>query len=616
MPAHCDRALVTFDPGARVRRSDVEALAPRAVVCGVDQLDGLPAGTEAYVSVGDQEARDHAQRLPAAVAGHTLVVNEPEALLLTGAADAEQAAFALAGQVATAVVTVGPRGAIARRGRRAAPRAAASTSARAVDTTGAGDLFMAAYVWAGLRGMDDRRATALGRAVRLAFCHRPDCDRRRDHGSTADRGGSPARAAHRRPIPIPGKGALSKCQFVRRPALAACAAARGTARRLRRVTGWQRRGHRRQGGAGARELEEDRRRKGRRRHADGLGPGGARRPAQADRAAQRGVPGALPERDDQARREGHRGPQHDAQARRLGRQGARRRAGQPGPRGDGTDRQGRPAAPARRLRGGLRLGRPLRRRCCSTSTASPTTGRSSAPAGSTGSRRWARSWASSTTASRCPSRRRRSRSSSPSSREAKADGDVPIAFGNLDRWPGIHEFETVQAQFAEPDAVRDFVFGREGATFASPENEQAAATIQGWAEKGYFTPDFNGTGYDPAWEQFTRGKGRFLIAGTWLVPDLADAMGDKVGFMLMPPREAGGAAGFARRRGDPVRDHVEVGEPGRGRRLHRLHHQRRGRPRAGGDRQPAGDGDRRASRRARSRARCRRHGSRSPSRRA
>jgi len=122
---------------------------------------------------------------------------------------------------------------------------------------------------------------------------------------------------------------------------------------------------------------------------------------------------------------------------------------------------------------------------------------------------------------------------------AKADGDVAIAFGNLEKWPGIHEFETLQAQYAEPDAVRDFVFAREGATFASPENEQAAETIRRWAEKGYFTPDFNGTGYDPAWQQFTRGKGRFLIAGTWLIADLADAMGDKVGFMLMPPPEAG-----------------------------------------------------------------------------
>jgi raffinose/stachyose/melibiose transport system substrate-binding protein len=123
--------------------------------------------------------------------------------------------------------------------------------------------------------------------------------------------------------------------------------------------------------------------------------------------------------------------------------------------------------------------------------------------------------------------------------DAKDAGDVPIAFGNLDKWPGIHEYQTVQGQFVDKEAIRDFVFAREGATFASPENEEAAAKIQEWAEKGYFTPDFNGTGYDPAWQQFAKGKGRFLIAGTWLTADLADNMGDKVGFMLMPPSEEG-----------------------------------------------------------------------------
>jgi raffinose/stachyose/melibiose transport system substrate-binding protein len=123
--------------------------------------------------------------------------------------------------------------------------------------------------------------------------------------------------------------------------------------------------------------------------------------------------------------------------------------------------------------------------------------------------------------------------------EAKKDGDIPIQFGNLDKWPGIHNYETVLAQTADKEAVRDFVFARDGASFDTPEFQEAATKLVDWAKKGWFTPDFNGTGYDPAWQQFAKGKGRYLIAGTWLVADLADRMGDDVGFMLMPGKDAG-----------------------------------------------------------------------------
>ena len=123
--------------------------------------------------------------------------------------------------------------------------------------------------------------------------------------------------------------------------------------------------------------------------------------------------------------------------------------------------------------------------------------------------------------------------------KAKQDGDVPISFGNLDKFGGIHEFQTVQNQFADKQATRDFVFAKDGATFATSENEQAAKKLQEWASKGYFTPNYNGTGYDPAWQQFAKGAGPFLIGGTWLTSDLADALGDKVGFFLMPGPDEG-----------------------------------------------------------------------------
>jgi raffinose/stachyose/melibiose transport system substrate-binding protein len=123
--------------------------------------------------------------------------------------------------------------------------------------------------------------------------------------------------------------------------------------------------------------------------------------------------------------------------------------------------------------------------------------------------------------------------------EAKSQGDIPIQFGNLEKWPGIHEYETVLAQTASKAKVRDFVFARSGASFDTPEFQAAADKLASWAKKGYLAPGFNGTSYEAAWPQFAKGKGRYLIAGTWLVADLADRMGPDVGFMLMPGTKAG-----------------------------------------------------------------------------
>jgi len=124
--------------------------------------------------------------------------------------------------------------------------------------------------------------------------------------------------------------------------------------------------------------------------------------------------------------------------------------------------------------------------------------------------------------------------------QAAAEADeLPIQFGNLDGWPGIHEFGFVQNQFVPRDDIRALGFGQKGASWTSQENKQAARTFSEWVDADYFTPEFNGVGYDPAWQSFAKGEGVFLVAGTWLQADLAEAMGDNVGFFLPPEGPSG-----------------------------------------------------------------------------
>jgi raffinose/stachyose/melibiose transport system substrate-binding protein len=124
----------------------------------------------------------------------------------------------------------------------------------------------------------------------------------------------------------------------------------------------------------------------------------------------------------------------------------------------------------------------------------------------------------------------------------KAKGELPLVLGNLDKWPAIHVFGTVQAQNVQPDAIRTLGFGQKGGSWTTPENTKAAQTLVDWVDKGYFSKDVNGQGYDPAWQAFSKGTGAYLIAGTWLQADLGKAMGDDVTFMLPPPASGTPAA--------------------------------------------------------------------------
>ena len=144
-------AMATALAGAEPTREDVMGANARAIVASLGRLRLAPDGPALYAVTGTLELESVTgsvmERLASARA---LVVNAAEATALTGQGDPESAARTLARRVPTAVVTVGGDGAVA---------AHEDTLARApapqvevVDATGAGDLFVAAYVWADLAG--------------------------------------------------------------------------------------------------------------------------------------------------------------------------------------------------------------------------------------------------------------------------------------------------------------------------------------------------------------------------------------------------------------------------------------------------------------------------------
>ena len=121
----------------------------------------------------------------------------------------------------------------------------------------------------------------------------------------------------------------------------------------------------------------------------------------------------------------------------------------------------------------------------------------------------------------------------------KAKGELPIQFGNLDKWPAIHTFGIIQAATAGKQEVRNLVFGTGNAKWTSAPTVQAATTLQQWAKKGYFPSGVNGIGYDDSNKQFAQGKGVFDITGTWEAATLKGPMGSSLGLMPTPPSSKG-----------------------------------------------------------------------------
>ncbi|AQT79891.1 sugar ABC transporter substrate-binding protein [Mycolicibacterium litorale] len=119
---------------------------------------------------------------------------------------------------------------------------------------------------------------------------------------------------------------------------------------------------------------------------------------------------------------------------------------------------------------------------------------------------------------------------------AKAKGMLPMAFGDLDKAPGIHLYGVVQAALAGAPAVTKLVSGQGGA-WTDPASLKAAQQIAEWSTQGYLTPGTNGVSRDDAVAAFGKGGALFTLTGTWMQQPLQDALGTDVGFTTLTSDE-------------------------------------------------------------------------------
>jgi sugar/nucleoside kinase (ribokinase family) len=155
-------AMATAVGGDDPSPEAVASVAAGTVVASLGRLRMTPEGVPVYAVTGSLEtaiARASLEGFGRPL--HAVIANAPEARAITGIDDAAAAAYHLGRFATTAVVTLGEDGAVAAtsdgRARARAP------DVPVVDATGAGDLFVSAYVWADLAGagLEDRLAWAV-----------------------------------------------------------------------------------------------------------------------------------------------------------------------------------------------------------------------------------------------------------------------------------------------------------------------------------------------------------------------------------------------------------------------------------------------------------------------
>jgi raffinose/stachyose/melibiose transport system substrate-binding protein len=121
----------------------------------------------------------------------------------------------------------------------------------------------------------------------------------------------------------------------------------------------------------------------------------------------------------------------------------------------------------------------------------------------------------------------------------KAAGEVPLMFGNLDRWPAFHLWGELEHALVSEYEGREYLDKMimnwaEDVSWESKSTIESARIMQEWIEKGYVMQGFSGIGYDDSVQLFAAGKGAMFVSGNWILGTLHESQ-NEFGFFPFPP---------------------------------------------------------------------------------
>lgn len=99
--------------------------------------------------------------------------------------------------------------------------------------------------------------------------------------------------------------------------------------------------------------------------------------------------------------------------------------------------------------------------------------------------------------------------------------------------------QEVQQAYGDSQAISDWTALKPGSSFNQPGMLKAAEQLQKWNGEGVISKDAVAVDYPTMMADFQAGKALFVPTGDWEAQRLVAAMGDNVGFFLMPTATSG-----------------------------------------------------------------------------